>query len=47
MTDFYRVLSFANELAAEFENTYERKEADRSLRDVIQDLIYKKGESIH
>ena len=25
MTVFYRVLSFANELSAEMENTYERK----------------------
>lgn len=31
MRDFANVLLFANALAAEMENTYERKEAEKSI----------------
>jgi hypothetical protein len=38
MRDFANILLFANALAAEMKNTYERKEAEKSIKDFINIL---------
>lgn len=46
MRDFANILLFANALAAEMENTYERKEAEKSIKDFINILKQAKNESL-
>jgi len=46
MRDFANILLFANALAAEMENTYERKEAEKSIKDFIAILREAKNESL-
>lgn len=45
--DFFKVLSFANELFLEVQNIYERKDTDRPLREFMKKLFDKKQESLH
>lgn len=47
MTDFETILQFSNQLNAEVENTYERKDAERSLEDFLKELKEKRQNKLH
>lgn len=42
MFDFYNIISFSNELAKEIENNYERKDGNRSIKSITDELLIKK-----